>query len=92
MILEPKFWGENYSIAVVEALGKELVGICDARLYSVISPSILPLRWLRSYSQTPYKLYLLVGEYDNFANKVMIRARTVGMVKRDVAMKAGMVG
>ncbi len=28
---------------------------------------------LSAVSQTPYKLYLLIDEYDNFVNEVMVR-------------------
>lgn len=43
---------------------------------------------LTAVRQTPYKLYLLIDEYDNFANELMMEPANVSF-SRDAALRAG---
>jgi Predicted AAA-ATPase len=83
----PPPWGVNQQVASrVERLGNELRGYLNTVLdvfqrdYREHLPEILELtddpfhnleRLLAVIRRTPYRLYLLIDEYDNFANEIL---------------------
>ena len=84
---DPPPWGVNAHVdSRIERIGNELRGYLNTtievfqRYYRTHLPEILELgedpfhnfeRLLSVIHETPYRLYLLIDEYDNFANEVL---------------------
>ncbi len=84
---DPPPWGVNAKVhSRHQRIGNEVRGYLNATIdvfqrdYREALPEILPLgedpfhnleRLLSVIRQTPYRLYLLIDEYDNFANEVL---------------------
>ncbi|RME06444.1 MAG: AAA family ATPase, partial [Deltaproteobacteria bacterium] len=80
----------NHVNASIEAFARRYSGFLEDEITVTYEDPFISWKSLLSVvSQTPYKLYLLIDEYDNFANEVMMGAYGQYATYRDLVQQDG---